>query len=88
MQSLWELGAINRGEPWRTLNLSKYNTSVTTGTLSYTYTDGDANILDQVKLNDTATFPIRDRLNVNSPHPHEMVDVLLNKHQAWCHHVY
>ena len=78
MQSLWELGAIHRGEPWRTLNLSKYNTSVTTGTLSYTYTDGDANILDQVKLNDTASFPIRGRLNVNSPQPEWWASFLTN----------
>ncbi|MEI8078012.1 MAG: hypothetical protein WCH61_00095, partial [bacterium] len=67
MLSLWELGAIHRGEAWRTLNLSK----TTTGALSYTYTNGDANILDQVTLSTTATaattVPIRGRFNVNSP---------------------
>lgn len=68
MQSLWELGAIHRGEAWRTLNLSKYNTTATgTNGTGGKYTDGDANILDQVKLSDATVTPIRGRFNANSP---------------------
>jgi hypothetical protein len=59
MQSPWELGAIHRGAAWETLNLKKYNT--TAGALSTggggSYTDGDANILDQIKMCVTNTSP-------------------------------
>ena len=70
MKSLWELGAIHRGEPWRTMNLSKYNTTSTaTNGTGGKYDDGDANILDQVTLSTTTTgtAPIRGRFNANSP---------------------
>ena len=62
MKSLWELGAIHRGEKWRTLRLSKYNT---TSPLAYTYDNGDANILEQVKLGPYTT--VAGRFNANSP---------------------
>lgn len=45
--SLWELGSVSRGEPFRTINLTKYTSSDSTD--GY-YTDGDAAILDQVKI--------------------------------------
>ena len=64
MQSLWELGAIHRGEPWCTLKLSKYNS---TGGTSYKYTDGDANILEQVKLGGFVAGP--GKFNANSAQP-------------------
>jgi len=71
MTSLWELGAIHRGEPWCTLNLAKYNTSTTATSTGVggKYDGGDANILDQVKLSDSSTSsaPIRGRFNANSP---------------------
>ena len=47
MQSLWELGAIHRGEKWQTLNLKSVNNTHELGV----YADGDANILEQVMLN-------------------------------------
>ncbi|HBM16766.1 MAG TPA: hypothetical protein DD381_10550 [Lentisphaeria bacterium] len=45
---------INRGEPWRTINLKKYNDSEGTGTNAggNAYSDGDANILDQITMSD------------------------------------
>ncbi len=61
MQSLAELGAIHRAAKWQTLNLRKSATRIwdakydperddLTSTEGYTYEDGDAAILDQVKL--------------------------------------
>lgn len=60
MRSLWELGAIHRGEPWRTINLRKYGTG-TPGD----YDDGDAGILDQVKLGPYTEM--RGKVNLNTP---------------------
>ncbi len=57
-KSLWELGCISRGEPWRTINLKKYGS---TGK----YEDGDAAILDQVKLGDPPVT--HGKVNANSP---------------------
>ncbi len=52
MQSPWEIGAIHRAGTWETINLKKYNT--TAGALisggGGAYVDGDANILDQIKM--------------------------------------
>ncbi len=52
MQSPWELGAIHRGGKWETINLKKYNTSqgVKANGGGGLYADGDANILDQIKM--------------------------------------
>ena len=60
MESPWELGFIHRGEIWQTINLKKYvpvkGISVCTiGANQYiagggAYDDGDANILDQIKM--------------------------------------
>jgi len=56
--SLWELGCIHRGERWRTINLKAYGTSGK-------YADGDAAILDQVKLGDPPVT--HGKVNANSP---------------------
>jgi hypothetical protein len=57
MQSPWELGAIHRAAKWETINLKKYNT--TEGVLATgggnAYADGDANILDQIKMTSYTT---------------------------------
>ncbi len=70
IQSLWELGAIHRGEPWRTINLRDYNSVGYTPTGVYKYANGDANLLDQVVLPtvlSTGTFTAaRGRFNLNS----------------------
>ncbi len=47
MQSPWELGAVHRGAKWETVNLKARNGSATGGG---DYVDGDADILDQVKM--------------------------------------
>ena len=64
MQSLWELGAIHRAAPWQTINLHAYNSAATPFTGLGAYDDGDANILDQVKLG--ATTLVSGRVNVNT----------------------
>ncbi len=55
METLWELGAIHRGAPWETINLKAYKPVTlwamrTPDALLGTYSDGDANILSQVKI--------------------------------------
>ena len=61
MKSLWELGAISRGEPWRTINLLKYNGDTTSGI----YANGDAILLDQCCVG--PGHYVSGRFNVNSP---------------------
>jgi hypothetical protein len=57
MKSPWEIGAIHRGAKWETINLQKYNTAGTASLGIGNYSDGDANILDQIKMtNDTKTY--------------------------------
>lgn len=59
--SQWALGCIHRGEAWRTVNLSKINNNMPVGcgyiaeesdtnARACTYTDGDAHILDQIRV--------------------------------------
>lgn len=64
MVSPWELGFIHRGEKWQTLNLHKYDDTkatkaITVGANKYppgggAYDLGDANILDQIKMNNSS----------------------------------
>lgn len=61
MESPWELGAIHRAEPWRTINLKAYNDDPAAAN----YANGDARILDQVKLGGYTTG-IRGKLNPNT----------------------
>ncbi len=69
MKSLWELGAIYRGEPWRTINLKKYG-------IVGDYASGDAIILDQVKLGpETEMY---GKVNINSPVPETWKALLSN----------
>jgi hypothetical protein len=60
MQSLWELGAIHRGEAWRTINLHSYTTSP-----NGSYAQGDWKLLDQCKL--STKGEVRGRVNANTP---------------------
>ncbi len=61
IKSLWELGAIHRGEPWKTLNIKAYNS----GAAAATYANGDALILSQVKIGpQTVAY---GKVNANSP---------------------
>jgi hypothetical protein len=64
MKSPWELGFIHRGKAWQTINLKKYNSTEGVSGGGNTYSAGDANILDQIKMtSDTATY---GKINVNS----------------------
>ncbi len=61
MESLWELGAIHRAENWQTLNLSQSKEYTTAKNFvnegGGDYKDGDAPLLDQVKMtNDCISF--------------------------------
>ena len=57
MLSPWELGFIHRGKAWQTINLKKYNSDDNIGVGGGgDYNNGDANILDQIKMtSDTKT---------------------------------
>ena len=63
-ESLWELGAIHRGEPFRTINLSMFSDDCYDDGFSGKYEDGDAHILDQVKIG--PVHYSRGKFNVNS----------------------
>lgn len=61
METLWELGAIHRGVRWQTVNLHAY----TAGTgFSTTYADGDAGMLEYVKVGDRTIH--NGGFNINS----------------------
>ena len=72
MKSPWELGLIHRGKAWETINLKKFNTDKDAKYIAGppviipgggAYADGDANILDQVKMdNNIDNF----KVNINS----------------------
>lgn len=62
-ENLWELGAIHRGEPFRTINLT-YLYDEDPDDFKGTYGHGDAQILDQVKIG-PARYS-RGKFNVNS----------------------
>lgn len=68
---IWHLGAVHRGAAYQTLNLTKYNhnqVSTTTADSNKTggekYSDGDANILDQVKVTDSPF--LYGKINISS----------------------
>ena len=79
MISPWELGFIHRGVKWQTLNLKKYDINKASKfvganipNVSYpyaripggsAYTDGDANILDQIKMTDATQ---KYKVNINA----------------------
>lgn len=70
MKSPWELGFIHRAKAFQTLNLKKYNANPVFGygfgpsAGGDTYSYGDANILDQIKM--TANTSTKGKINVNS----------------------
>jgi hypothetical protein len=67
-RSLWELGAIHRGEPFRTINLTAFSAA------GGSYADGDAAILDQVKIGPLKKT--RGKFNANSSNPAAFVELL------------
>ncbi len=91
MESPWELGFIHRGAKWETLNLKKYDASkaiktFTIGSYSYIaggglYADGDANILDQVKMTADAASP--QKITLKAPQ-NKIFDALFSKVKCGC----
>ncbi len=71
VQSLWELGAIHRGEPMRTINLKKYTAPKSSGG---TYQDGDAALLAQVKIGSLKYS--RGKFNANARNPRAWLELL------------
>jgi len=67
IMSPWELGCIHRGAKWETINLKKYNTNAKNVTGIGAYEDGDANILDQVKMTSATSVLGKININVNDP---------------------
>ena len=66
MLSPWELGIIHRAAPWQTINLKTFNSSegirLTSG--GNLYSEGDANILDQIKM--TSEREVYGKINLNT----------------------
>lgn len=72
MISPWELGLIHRGAKWQTINLKKYNhdkafKTTEVGSKYYLvggglYSEGDANILDQIKMTPDKESPLKVNL--------------------------
>ncbi|MFA6658128.1 MAG: hypothetical protein WCS25_00370, partial [Victivallaceae bacterium] len=74
MISPWELGLIHRGAKWQTINLKKYNHhggkpsyTISVGGFYYLlgggkYSEGDANILDQIKMTPGKESPLKVNL--------------------------
>ncbi len=79
MTYIWELGAVHRGAPWETINLKKYkNVSIynmsSPDAMFGAYSDGDANILSQVKItNDTETTGY---ININTYNRRVLISLL------------
>ena len=64
IESPWELGAIHRGAAWQTLNLKRHNNDDNAGLGGGdSYSKGDANILDQIKMTSETYIP--GKLNLN-----------------------
>ncbi len=76
--TFWELGAVHRGEPWRTINLTAFSSSA-----GRKYGDGDAILLDQLKLG--GFTHVKGRVNANSPDPVVWTNVLNQIRVGWAY---
>lgn len=81
MRSLAELGLIHRASPFQTLNLKKAryikrDTDLKTAG-GASYKEGDANILDQLKLRDNNVMKQYGKVNINTA-SHETLQALFN----------
>lgn len=68
MKSPWELGLLHRGEKWETLNIDAYDetdglSGVSSSAGGGTYANGDANILNQIKM--TGNVETYGKVNIN-----------------------
>jgi len=76
MMSPWELGAIHRGSRWKTLNLSVSPSYTVTAPMTLasgggSYADGDAPILDQIKMVDD--LQVMGKINLMNSYTNENV---------------
>ena len=91
MESPWELGFIHRGAKWETINLKKYDSKKAINKIIINgkdyipgggvYTDGDANILDQVKMTKLAKTP--EKINI-SAQEERIINTLFSQVQLGC----
>ncbi len=93
MESPWELGFIHRGARWQTINLKTYdsNKAIQTNKMNGSietyiaggglYADGDANILDQIKMTADAKSP--QKMNLCSQDNY-FLDALFSKIRLGC----
>ncbi len=68
MQSPWEIGFIHRGAAWQTINLKKFDTrhavGLKDGSTIGIYAQGDANVLDEIKMTDGVASPSKVDLKI------------------------
>jgi hypothetical protein len=65
--SLWELGAISRAEPWRTIRLVDGALMPTVEAPLGSYEFGDWMLLDELSLHETDARPVATGVTINSP---------------------
>ncbi|MGN0879061.1 MAG: hypothetical protein ACI4WT_06370 [Oligosphaeraceae bacterium] len=82
MRSLWELGAIHRGYPNQTINLKQYTEKADWATTDkVTYAEGDAGMLDQVKIG--PLLFVEGKVNANMRNPLIWEDLLGGIAYGW-----
>jgi len=93
MESPWELGFIHRAARWQTINLKTFDPAKAISTFKLTtpdrdyiaggglYADGDANILDQIKMTDAAKSPQKINLSASDT---IFFDALFDKIRLGC----
>jgi hypothetical protein len=84
MLSPWELGFIHRGKPYQTIRLSEFDTDLALtyknnglavdGKVIGDYANGDANILDQIKMNDNLKNPMK--IDIRTPRENVLTALL------------
>ena len=82
MRSLWELGAIHRGYPNQTINLKQFTEKADWATAGkVTYAEGDAGMLDQVKIG--PLLFVEGKVNANMRNPQVWEDLLGGIAYGW-----
>lgn len=82
MRSLWELGAIHRGYPNQTINLKQFTEKADWTTADkVTYAEGDAGMLDQVKIG--PLLFVEGKVNANMRNPLVWEDLLGGIAYGW-----
>ena len=73
-KSFWEIGAISRGEPWRTINFNCAEPNPQNPTFGE-YEDGDGQLLDQITMNpmsDEENRRVLGKINLNCINWHDI----------------